>query len=39
MNNYVIKRIGNLALCYKTFINREATDEDIEICMFNRDRV
>lgn len=39
MNNkeWLIKKIDNLALCYKTFINKESTKKDIEICMFNND--
>lgn len=32
-----ILRIDNLALCYKTFIGKEASEKDIEICAFNDD--
>ena len=32
---WLIKKIDNLALCYKTFFNREATKKDLEICAFN----
>lgn len=34
---WLIKKIDNLALCYKTFLNKEATDKDLEICAFNSD--
>ena len=32
-----ILRIDNLALCYKTFVGRETSEKDIEICAFNDD--
>lgn len=32
---YEIKKIGRLALGYKTFLNREAFDDEIEICMWD----
>ena len=34
---WLIKKIDNLALCYKTFIGREPSETDLEICMFNKD--
>ena len=34
---WLIKKIDDLALCYKTFINKEPSDNDLEICMFNND--
>lgn len=34
---WLIKKIDGLALCYKSFIHKEATDKDLEICMFNKD--
>ena len=35
--DWLIKRIGNLGLCYKTFLHRKATKKDLEICMFDED--
>lgn len=32
---YEIKRIGKLSLGYKTFFNRKAFDDEIEICMWD----
>ena len=32
---YEIKRIGRLALGYKTYINRQAAKDEIEICMWD----
>lgn len=34
---WLIMQLGNIALCYKTFIGKEATKKDIEICKFNDD--
>ena len=33
-----ICKIGNLSLGYKTFIDREATEKDLEICLCNENR-
>lgn len=32
-----IKRLGKLALGYKTFVGREANEDEIEICMWDSD--
>lgn len=37
VDKWTIKRIGNLGLCYKTFIGKEAGEKDLEICAFNSD--
>jgi len=34
---WLIKKIDNLALCYKTFIHKEPCETDLEICAFNSD--
>ena len=34
-DKWLIERIGNLALCYKTFLTKEAGEKDLDICMFN----
>ena len=33
----IIKQEGDLALCYNTYINREANWNEIEICRMNKD--
>lgn len=35
--DYEIAKIGNLSLDYKTFIDRKAKENEIEICMWNKD--
>lgn len=37
MEKYEIERIGVLALGYKTFLDREAREDEIEICMWDND--
>lgn len=37
LKNYEIDRIGNLSLCYETFINRKHKNDEIEICMWDKD--
>ena len=37
VDKWTIERIGNLGLCYKSFIGKDTTDKDLEICVFNND--
>ncbi len=35
LKDYEIDRVGNLSLCYKTFIHRKCKDDEIEISMWD----
>ena len=37
IKDYEIKRLGNLSLCFKTFLGKEAKETDIEICQWSDD--
>lgn len=37
LEDYEIDRVGNLSLCYKTFINRKHKNDEIEISMWDKD--
>lgn len=37
LKDYELKRIGNLSVCYKTFISKKANLNEIDICMWNKD--
>lgn len=37
LHEYEIKRVGNLSLCFKTFLNKAAKDTEIDICQWSED--